>query len=234
MSPRVLIFLGLSGIFLSLFGILIVTFNRLRRLGRGKRAKTATGKELPQSPGIIATLRNLVVLLLVLVSSILVFFIGFFGIAYDQLTYEQPIAKITISPADTSQMMVLELERMTSDSTPVVYRYLLKGDMWMLEGDILKWDNWLSFLGLHTRYRLTRLRGRYVSTEEERVKEATIYSLVKKENDPVWRFLYRWGTQMPFVSTVYGNAVYQFSTEPSSYYIYVGTSGFIVRPIDNE
>ena len=99
----------------------------------------------------------------------------------------------------------------------------------MIEGDILKWDNWLNFLGLHTRYRLTRLRGRYMTTEAEIEQARTIHSLVDDENDPFWRYLYRYGPQLPFVSTVYGNAAYQASGENKHYLIFVGTSGFVVR-----
>jgi hypothetical protein len=106
---------------------------------------------------------------------------------------------------------------------------LVRGDQWMIEGDILKWDHWLNFLGLKTRYRLTRLRGRYLETEMEIRHRPTVYSLVKEENHPLWRYLYLYGHQLPFVSTVYGNAAFQTSTENKRYFLYAGTSGFLVR-----
>jgi len=99
----------------------------------------------------------------------------------------------------------------------------------MLEGDILKWDNWLNFLGLHTRYRLTRLRGRYIQVEDEKKKETTLFSLVGDENHPLWRYLYKQSYRLPFVSTVYGNASYQASGKDKHFSIYVSTSGFVVR-----
>jgi hypothetical protein len=104
----------------------------------------------------------------------------------------------------------------------------------MIEGDILKWDNWLNFLGLHTRYRLTRLRGRYLSAQEELYQPKTIYSLVEDENDLFWRYLYKYGPRLPFVSTVYGNAAYQGPEVNRHYLVFVGTSGFIIREKQGE
>jgi len=63
----------------------------------------------------------------------------------------------------------------------------------MIEGEILKWQNWLNFLGLSTRYRLTRLRGRYLNVEAEINKPRSVYSLVAQENNPLWRHLYQFG-----------------------------------------
>jgi hypothetical protein len=60
-------------------------------------------------------------------------------------------------------------------------------------------------------------------------QKPTIYSLVKEENHPVWRYLYLYGHELPFVSTVYGNAAFQASTENKRYFLYAGTSGFLVR-----
>jgi len=43
----------------------------------------------------------------------------------------------------------------------------------------LKWRNWLNFLGLHTRYRLTRLRSRYLEASDELTKPSSIHPLSK-------------------------------------------------------
>lgn len=110
-----------------------------------------------------------------------------------------------------------------------VRRFDVAGDRWVLEGDILKWRNWLNFLGLHTRYRLTRLRSRYLRTTEGMTKPSTIYSLVENEDSPFWKYLYQYGPGLRIVSTVYGNAVFQSSGEDVTFRVYVGTPGFIVR-----
>ncbi len=101
----------------------------------------------------------------------------------------------------------------------------------MLEGDILKWDSFLNFLGLHTRYRLTRLRGRYLKTDEEIHKQATVYSLVPDENHPLWQYLYKFGQKLPLVNSVYGNAVFQTADMEKHFHIFVSTSGFLAREV---
>jgi hypothetical protein len=68
-------------------------------------------------------------------------------------------------------------------------------------------------------------------SEEERARPPSIYSLVEKEDHPLWRWLYRHGSSLPLVSTVYGNAVYQMADREQRFMVYVGTSGFIIRQI---
>jgi hypothetical protein len=156
-------------------------------------------------------------------------FLGFFLRAYHVFNMEEPVAEIltlSLDQAPDSGMTLVHFFCAHSQKT----RYLLiKGDQWMIEGDIIKWKNWLNFLGLHTRYRLTRLQGRYSSVEAEVHQPHTIQSLSEREGDPLWRYLYQYGPRLPFVSTVYGNAVFQNCENNKRYFIYVGTSGFIVR-----
>ena len=92
-------------------------------------------------------------------------------------------------------------------------------------------EDWLKFLGLGTRYRLTRIRGRYVTTSAEILEKQTVYSLVEDEDHPLWRYLYKYGHSFPFVSTVYGNAAFQNADQGRRYLLSVGSSGFVVREI---
>ncbi len=156
-------------------------------------------------------------------------FLGAFLRAYHAFTLENPVAVIrteNLNWGKTSPAGLVHLTLIQSQNT----RYLfINGDQWMIEGDILKWQNWLNFLGLSTRYRLTRLRGRYLDVEAELNKLRSVHSLVAQESNPLWRYLYQFGQRMPLVSTVYGNASFQNLNDNKTYTVYVGTSGFIVR-----
>jgi len=156
-------------------------------------------------------------------------FLGFFLRSYHAFTYEKPVAEIRIHPLEDDKLSQITLIQFLPQHGQTTQQFFLRGDQWMIEGDVIKWDPWLNFMGLHTRYRLTRLRGRYVSTMEEVQAKKTIYSLVEQENHPFWQYLYQYGHRLPFVSTVYGNAVFQVSREERNYLIYVGRSCFIVR-----
>ena len=156
-------------------------------------------------------------------------FLGFFLRAYHVFTLEKPVAEIVVQKTDTTKTSQITLIQFISPDSQLSRQFSITGDQWMLEGDILKWDNWLNFAGLHTRYRLTRIRSRYIQTKDEIREEPTVYSLVEDEDHPLWRYLYQYGQRLPFISTVYGNAVLQASEKDNYYLIYVSTSGFVVR-----
>lgn len=157
---------------------------------------------------------------------------GLFFRAYSVFTKEKLIAEIWVSPIEKTKQFELTLKTFNDSLNSSTKKYLIKGDQWMIEGDILKWDNWLNFAGFDTRYRLTRLRGRYLNTNEEKVSDATIYSLNDESENNFWSFLYNWGHKIPMVHSVYGNAVFQNGGGNKKYEIFVTTSGYISKTID--
>ena len=223
LDPNYLLYGGAIGILLGLLFFIYFLYRRLRWMIR-----TLARRETV-SPGVLASLRNLILIIIWTSVFGMVLFLGFFLRSYYAFTYEEPVAEVFIQSSDAPQVSRITLKQFVPDGLEVSRHFLIRGDQWVIEGDILKWESWLNFLGLHTRYRLTRLRGRYAVTEAERRGPQTIYSLVEDENHPLWRYLYRYGHQLPFVSTVYGNAVFQATGEDKRYAIYVGTSGFVVR-----
>jgi len=222
-NPNWPIYAGTAGVLLGLLFILIYFYRRIRRLiGKSSQKKTA-------SPKIWASLRNLVLIFFWIAVFGMVLFVGFFFRAYQAFTYEEPVARIVTQAGEPGAKNILTLTQFGPNKSKTSRQFSISGDQWMLEGDILRWPNWLNFLGWHTRYRLTRLRGRYLEAKDEISKEATVYPLVENEDHPFWRYLYRFGHKSPFVSTVYGNSVFQTSGEDIRFLVYVGTSGFIVR-----
>jgi hypothetical protein len=223
MGADFLINLGVAGLMIGILAIIFVLYRRIRWIIR-KLQRKRTG-----SPKIFKGVRNLVLLLLWLSIFGILMFGGFFMRAYHAFTMEQAIAEVRVEPAGSEQTSRITLTQFISSDSQTVYQFLIRGDQWMLEGDILKWDNWLNFMGWQTRYRLTRIRGRFIDTEQEISESPTIFSLVERENDPLWRYLYKYGTSLPFVSSVYGNAVFQTSGDSSAFLITISSSGFIAR-----
>ena len=222
-KPDFFIYAGAIGVLISLFFFIFFMYKRIRWLIHKIK------KKAKPSPKLLASLRNLLLILVMTSVSGMVLFIGFFFRAYQAFTHEQLVAEVITQESKELNTRLVTLLQYSSIVPPISDEFLIKGDQWMLEGDILKWDNWLNFLGLHTRYRLTRIRGRYIQAEDEKKKETTIFSLVEDENHPFWRFLYKQSYRLPFVSTVYGNASYQVSGKDKHFLIYVSTSGFVVR-----
>jgi hypothetical protein len=170
--------------------------------------------------GVIPSTVRLFLILLLISASIALLFLGAF------------IRCTTVS--GTEDTMILELTTAEPPPANEIHRYLLRGQQWTVEGHILKWDDWLNFLGLRTMYKLTRVRGRYLRAEDEMNKPTTVYSLVPNEDDPRWRWLYEYGPRLPFVQAVYGNTVFTFPSETKTFAIYVTTSGFMVAEKEGQ
>jgi hypothetical protein len=222
-NPDLIMYVGFVGIFLGIFLFFLYGYRRVKWLTNAIRKKRGP------SPGPLSSLRNLILILLWLAVFGMAFFLGSFLRAYHAFTYEYPVAEIVVQPTEINKTNLITFTEMTPTGPGLKRRYTIKGDQWMIEGDILKWDNWLNFLGLRTRYRLTRLQGRYLRTQEELREPRSVYSLVDEEIHPYWKYLYRFGQRLPFVSTVYGSAAFQLSGDHRRYTVYVGTTGFLVR-----
>jgi len=224
-----IILIGTLGVLLGLIFALVFIYRRVRFLTKKLSKKLATRKAA-SVPGPFSSIRNLLLIFLWVAVFGMIFFLGFFFQAYHAFTLEIPVAKVTIIPQPQSETTKIELVHYgKKEDEELKQEFELTGEQWMLEGDILKWKNWINFMGWHTRYRLTRLRSRYIRTEDEKKKPSSIYQLAEKENHPFWGYLYKHGHKLPFVSTVYGNAVFQSTKEEAEYLVFVSTSGFIVR-----
>jgi hypothetical protein len=157
-------------------------------------------------------------------------FLTAFMQSYQSFTKKELVAIVHSIPLGReSGGMMMELKLVKNGRIESAQEFMIKGDQWSIEGDILKWKDWLNFLGLHTMYNLSRVRGRYVDTQEEIQNTPTVYSLVDKEKDPVWRWLHKYGHKLPFITAVYGNTVFTYPSEEKTYEIYVTTSGFMLQ-----
>jgi hypothetical protein len=226
LSADLVILVGAVGCLAGLALLLIFLYRRILFVAR------KLGRRPAEAPKLVASLRNLLLIFLLISVFGLLLFAGFFFRAYQAFTFEEPVAEIIIDGSGEVGPSSITLVQYEKGSQGRVRRFEVAGDQWVLEGDILKWRSWLNFLGFHTRYRLTRLRSRYLQASDEMTKPSTVHSLVEDEDSPLWRHLYKVGPRIPLVSTVYGNAVFQSSGEDAAFRVYVGTSGFIVRKTD--
>jgi hypothetical protein len=214
---------GAAGLLLGLVLLLIFIYRRILYVARKLGGKPAS------APKLLKSLRHLLFILLWTSVFGMLLFAGFFFHAYRAFTLEEPVAEVLIGPRGETGLCPIKIIQDEPGGNPRVRQFEVSGDQWVLEGDILKWQNWLNFLGLQTRYRLTRLTSRYLLSSDEKAKPRTVYPLAENENSPLWKFLYKYGPRLPLVSTVYGNAVFQSSEESEVFRVYVGTSGFIAR-----
>lgn len=221
-NPNLLIVVGLFGIFIGVIFFLVFLKRRIFKL---------ISKEEKKLPGVFGSVRNLLTILLITAFSGMLLFLGFFFIAYHNFTVEKKVAIVIVEPIG-KQKSNLIVEEFLESGESNKYRFEINGDQWMIEGDILKWEDYINFMGLHTRYRLNRIRGRYINSKEEISNKPTVHSLIADEEDFLWNILYDVGHELPFVSTVYGNAAYQMTNKPKKFEVFVTTSGFGLREIN--
>jgi hypothetical protein len=221
-----------GGLALLAVGLLMLIFFISKRVGaimRRLRRKPTRGI------GVIASTLRLLLILLLISASIALLFLGAFIQSYTAFTQRKLVATIRCTAVPgTEDTMFLQLAMPEPSATNGIHRYLLRGQQWTVEGHILKWDDWLNFLGLRTMYKLTRVRGRYLRADDEMSKPATVYSLVSNEDDRRWHWLYEYGPRLPFVQAVYGNTVFTFPSETKTFDIYVTTSGFMVSEKERQ
>lgn len=132
--------------------------------------------------------------------------------SYTGLTNDVRVAHIHASPIANSPagapMMSVDLTlyspngEIASEQT-----YLVKGDEWMVQSDIVKVSSLLGMVGLHSGCKLTRLEGLYNNSHLESNAKHSVIPL----NDGDDTF-FQWtrllnGVLSPFIDGEYGNAV---------------------------
>jgi len=215
--------LAFISLLLGLLTLLFLIFNRLRRMRRRMR------REYVRYLSVTQNVMRFVLVVIWILASLSVLFLAAFIQSYTTFTKQELVAEIRCRqlPEDESAML-LELTPVVSGVRQETEGFVIKGDQWALEGNILKWDPWLNFVGVHTQYKLTRVRGRFVNTSDERSIRPTVYSLVEYEEDPRWQWLFKYGHKLRFVQAVYGNTVFTYPSD-AAYEVYVTTSGFMTR-----
>ena len=146
---------------------------------------------------------------------------------YKRFTEESVVATLTFeSVADSSyRVTIVPVDR------PAFVRELA-GDEWQLDVRMIKWTDWLTFLGESPLYRLDRLSGRDVSLEDERSKKRTMYALGEESGIDVWSFARTAGDWLPGVDAAYGSSVYLPMTDGLSYEVSMSRTGLLARQIE--
>jgi hypothetical protein len=148
---------------------------------------------------------------------------------YLGLTADIKVARVHATSTQIPHLMSVEVvlfdkdARQTSDNT-----YIVKGDEWMLQGDIIKFPTWLNIVGLHSGYKLTRLEGRYDNSDLERHAEHTVIDL-NGGDDTFFKTVQAQAWTSPVVEAAYGNAVF-LAADGKTYDVFVSQTGLFAKP----
>lgn len=202
-SQIVLFIIGLIGIWLFIKAALALIRGykvETKKLDEGGNPITERRRHLHLKSGLGG------VVLIVIAVSLL--WLTFLIQTYLGLTGDIKVATIRANATNVPHVMSVELVlydqngNATSDNT-----YLVMGDEWMLQGDILKFPGWMNILGFHSGFKLTRLEGRYDDINMERYSTHTVIPL-NGGDDNFFKTTQEQAWTSPFVDSAYGSSAF--------------------------
>ncbi len=149
---------------------------------------------------------------------------------YLGLTSDIEVARVRATPvANVSHLMSVDLTlfdqngHQTSEQT-----YIINGDEWMLQGDIIKFPPWLNIFGLHSGYKLTRLEGRFDDPNLEANSHHTVVVL-NGGDDNFFKTVQEQAWTSPFVQAAYGSGTF-IQPDGKTYDVFVSQTGLYAAP----
>ena len=148
---------------------------------------------------------------------------------YQRFTEERAVAQLTFAELGERRFLVTLVPE-----GQAAMQLVLAGDEWQLDVRMIKWTDWLTFLGEPPLYRLDRLSGRYASIEDARINGRTMHALAADTGIDVWSFARRAGDWLPGVDAAYGSSVYLPMAAGASYDVYIARTGLLARKRDSR
>jgi len=229
--PQIILFLvALIGLWL--FITAAAGLIRRRELHELKEEEFRTGERYPRRWGYgRLRWRRGISGILLLAIAISLLWLTFLVQTYLGLTGDIRVARIHATPvANVAHMMSVELilydqnGKPTSDKT-----YIVQGDEWMLQGDIVKFPTWLNILGLHSGFKLTRLEGRFDNINMERNSPHTVIEL-NGGDDNFFKTVQEQAWTSPFMDSAYGSSTF-LSPDGKTYDVFISQDALHPEPV---
>lgn len=162
--------------------------------------------------------------------------LGFNTQTYARLTYETPVAEISVQALDPAQgLYAVTVQRL--DSTNIRETCDLQGDEWLLSGRVQKWKPWANVIGLNATYTLDQLSNKYTTAERGNGKSITACDItgpkpVIAQYVPDW--VMKWLIDQAYAEDRrFGSANYMPLADKAKYKVVITQSGFNAMP-DND
>jgi hypothetical protein len=146
-------------------------------------------------------------------------------LTYKQLLSEVPIATISMHEKNPQNFDVTLIPTGGEEQ-----RFEIHGDQWQLDARLLTWIGPMAAMGKKPLYRLDRLSGRYISLEQARNAEQSVFGLEQSETIDIWKILQ---TLPSWIDANYGSAVYMPMENGAVYSVHLTAKGMNVRPVNN-
>ena len=204
-------FVPIAGVVSGLIALLLF-FLLIKRL-RNRRKKV-----------LVCLIHFLFVVIFALISTIfMLLYTGLQG--YKHFTYNKPIFTVECSLKQDDSFVLKFVDLDKKDSPAKFYR--VKGQQFVIEGHIIKWENFFVTVGMKPLYQVTRLTGRYVSINDEKEKERSVYEV--NEETKVWRWLMQYGEKLPGIDAVQGASSFKDAAENKKFTVYITHNSFVIK-----
>ena len=150
------------------------------------------------------------------------------GQAFQIFSGETLVARVTtsrVSP-DEFELVYAPAPRDGVSVPPLTVR--LRGDQWSISGVVVKWHPGLTFLGVASYHRPTRLSGQFSDLQQQRAHFPTVYPLAPASGW-LWTWLYWTDHYLPFVEAAYGSAAFVYVEPGTPQDVYVTPSGYLIK-----
>ncbi len=173
---------------------------------------------------LVCIIHFLVVVIFALISSIFILlYAGLKG--YEHFTYNKPIFSVEC-PIKEDDSFVLKFIPLDGKESQARF-YRVKGQQFVIEGHIIKWENFFVTVGMKPLYQVTRLTGRYVSINDEKEKERSVYEI--EEETMLWRWLMQYGEKIPGIDAVYGISSFKDAVENKELIVHITHNAFVIK-----
>lgn len=187
------------------------------------------GKVLLSGSWFLGFLRGSIGLVL-LAGALLIVLVALDVYSYRNLGNEHSVGTISFERLDEQHFMVK-----LSDEDGLAREFELHGDQWQLDARMLKWKGALARWGIEPAYRLDRLSGRYLTLQDERNKERSVYALAESGHGvDVWSALREMGGRLPVVDAVYGSATFLPMQDGAVYEVRISHTGLLAKPLNQQ
>jgi hypothetical protein len=165
--------------------------------------------------------------LVLLLIGLVAFAVAGWAQTYRALSKAELVAYIRAVPVSgQSQTMSVTYTPVHNGNPGAAQTYIVHGDQWELGGDIIKWQDYVNILGVHTGYRITRLDGYYNDASDYYNHKPLTFLDLGGHRDAVEQFLHDHANLMPFVRATYHNSVATPPDVNATYKVFLSTSGF--------
>jgi hypothetical protein len=172
----------------------------------------------------ICLIHFLFVIIFALISSIFILLYASLK-GYEHFTYNRPIFTVECS-LKQDDSFVLKFSQLDGEERPARF-YRIKGQQFVIEGHIVKWEDFFVTVGMKPIYQVTRLTGRYVSINDEKNKERSVYEIEEETN--VWRWLMKYGEKIPGIDAVHGISSFKDAVENKKLTVYITHDSFVIK-----